>query len=216
MKHLGVLEASGLLVVERRGRERWNHINAVPLRQELERWLTPFGTRLAEASLALKQAVEATETEGDPMTDQKTQLASGEIDVASELEIAAPREKVFAAVTEVGQWWPHRFREGSSVVLERRVGGRFYEDWGDDSGALYGVVGTFDRPARFSIAGPMGMGGPVTSVWSLELVEAGPDRTVLRGSHRAFGDISDETREAYTQGWAGVYQALQDHLGISG
>ncbi|HEU4898462.1 MAG TPA: metalloregulator ArsR/SmtB family transcription factor, partial [Actinomycetota bacterium] len=36
MKHLGVLETAGLVVVRRRGRERWNHLNGVPLREAYE------------------------------------------------------------------------------------------------------------------------------------------------------------------------------------
>lgn len=31
MKHLTILERAGLVVVRRRGRERWNHLNVVPL-----------------------------------------------------------------------------------------------------------------------------------------------------------------------------------------
>ncbi len=31
MQHLKVLEKAGLVVVERRGRERWNHLDALPI-----------------------------------------------------------------------------------------------------------------------------------------------------------------------------------------
>lgn len=217
IRHLGVLAEAGLITVQRRGRERWNYLNAVPLRQELERWLTPFGGRLAEASIALKNAVENPQPEGDTSmsTDQRPRLAHGQIDAANEIEVAAPREKVFAALADVGTWWPHRFRDGAAVVFEPHVGGRWYEDWGDGNGALYGHVGTLERPARLSITGPMGMSGPVTSVWSIELEEAGPDRTIVRGSHRAFGDIDDDTAAGYTQGWGLVYRALVEHIGIT-
>ena len=36
MQHLKVLEAADLLIVERRGRERWNHLNPLPI-QEIHR-----------------------------------------------------------------------------------------------------------------------------------------------------------------------------------
>jgi DNA-binding transcriptional ArsR family regulator len=42
MKHLSVLEQAKLIVVRRRGRERWNYLNAVPLQRIYERWLRPF------------------------------------------------------------------------------------------------------------------------------------------------------------------------------
>jgi DNA-binding transcriptional ArsR family regulator/uncharacterized protein YndB with AHSA1/START domain len=247
MHHLGVLEAAGLVTVRRRGRERWNYLNAVPLRQELRHWLDPFGDRLAEASIALKRAAETTpRTADDPaadpaagtvggatggatedgadekrdgaedMTEQtigrRPRVARGEIDTATEIEIDAPRDRVFAALTEVGQWWPHRFREGSAVEFEAHVGGRWYEDWGGGNGALYGIVGALDRPGRLSITGPLGITGPVTGVWEVRLEEAGPGRTVLRGTHRAFGDIDEETEQGYRNGWGEVYSAFQKHL----
>src|SRR5918992_2896113 len=58
MKHLGVLEAAGLVVVRRRGRERWNHLNAVPLQQAAERWLAPYAGRWAGSLLRLKDVAE--------------------------------------------------------------------------------------------------------------------------------------------------------------
>ena len=42
MKHMGVLEHCGLLIVERRGRERWNYLNAARLREATDRWMTSF------------------------------------------------------------------------------------------------------------------------------------------------------------------------------
>jgi DNA-binding transcriptional ArsR family regulator len=42
MQHLDVLEAAGVVLVRREGRERWNELNAVPIQRELERWLNRF------------------------------------------------------------------------------------------------------------------------------------------------------------------------------
>lgn len=42
MQHLGVLTAAGLVIVERRGRERWNHLNALPIQAIHERWIGSF------------------------------------------------------------------------------------------------------------------------------------------------------------------------------
>ena len=42
MQHLGVLTDAGVVVVERRGRDRVNHLNAVPLREWYERWVQPM------------------------------------------------------------------------------------------------------------------------------------------------------------------------------
>src|SRR3984957_16020667 len=42
MQHLGVLVDAGLVIPERRGRDRVNHLNAVPLREWYERWGQPM------------------------------------------------------------------------------------------------------------------------------------------------------------------------------
>lgn len=193
MKHLGVLSEAGLVVVRRRGRERWNHLNAVPLRQAYERWMAPFAERAAVTSLRLKDFVE-----GRTM----------ELDVANEVTIDAPPERVFDGLLRMGEWWPHRFRAGSPVVLEPYVGGRFYEDWGAGDGALYATVTRLSRPAELAMSGPMGMGGPVTSVWSMTLSPS-ESGTVLALAHRAFGEISEESVAGYTAGWGEVLEALR-------
>jgi DNA-binding transcriptional ArsR family regulator len=42
MQHLSVLEKADLVVVERRGRERWNHLNALPIHDIQKRWVGPY------------------------------------------------------------------------------------------------------------------------------------------------------------------------------
>src|SRR5438045_2089493 len=113
MKHLGVLTDAGLVLVRRHGRERWNHLNAVPLRQAYERWMAPLAERAAVTSLRLKDFAER-QHEGAGM--------NGTLDVANEVRIAAPREKVFDALLKMGEWWPHRFREDGGVTLEPKIG----------------------------------------------------------------------------------------------
>ncbi|MEQ9499358.1 MAG: metalloregulator ArsR/SmtB family transcription factor [Deltaproteobacteria bacterium] len=61
MKHLTVLEAAGLLIVERRGRERWNHLNPVPIQAIYRRWIKPFEATKADGLLRLKRVAEAKE-----------------------------------------------------------------------------------------------------------------------------------------------------------
>jgi uncharacterized protein YndB with AHSA1/START domain len=135
--------------------------------------------------------------------------------VEQEITIAAPREKVFDALCEMGAWWPHLFVEGATVHLEPVVGGRFWEEWPNGSGALYATVTKLRRPELLACEGPMGMAGPVAGVFTFELSER-DGGTLVRGSHRAFGDIDDDTRADYTAGWAGVFEALRGHLGLVG
>lgn len=42
MQHLNVLVNANLVIIERRGRERWNHLNALPIQAIHQRWIGEF------------------------------------------------------------------------------------------------------------------------------------------------------------------------------
>lgn len=42
MQHLGVLERAGLVIVQRRGRERWNHLSPLPIKHIHDRWISSY------------------------------------------------------------------------------------------------------------------------------------------------------------------------------
>jgi DNA-binding transcriptional ArsR family regulator len=58
MKHLKVLEKGSLVIIERRGRERINHLNPVPIQTIYRRWIKPFDRLKADRLLRLKAAIE--------------------------------------------------------------------------------------------------------------------------------------------------------------
>jgi len=64
MKHLAILERAGLIIVERQGRERWNSLNAVPLRQIYERWISGYADHWAASLLRQAEGRVATERRG--------------------------------------------------------------------------------------------------------------------------------------------------------
>jgi len=57
MQHLNVLEKAGLIAVERRGRERWNHLDAVPLYDVQQRWIGPYAAHALAMLGALEKGV---------------------------------------------------------------------------------------------------------------------------------------------------------------
>jgi len=63
MKHLRALESAGLVQVERRGRERFNHLNPVPIQAISRRWIRPFERIAADRLLRLREVAEAPEKE---------------------------------------------------------------------------------------------------------------------------------------------------------
>src|ERR1700754_252793 len=54
MQHLKVLEEADLVIAERRGRERWNHLNPLPIRDIHERWIGPYAAYAVEKLAGLR------------------------------------------------------------------------------------------------------------------------------------------------------------------
>jgi DNA-binding transcriptional ArsR family regulator len=58
MQHLKVLEEADLVIVVRRGRERWNHLNPLPIQEIHERWIVPHAARAVAMLGRLKADLE--------------------------------------------------------------------------------------------------------------------------------------------------------------
>ena len=58
MLHLKVLGDAGLVIPVRRGRERWNYLNALPIRDIHDRWIGPYAAYAAEKLSDLKRELE--------------------------------------------------------------------------------------------------------------------------------------------------------------
>jgi uncharacterized protein YndB with AHSA1/START domain/DNA-binding transcriptional ArsR family regulator len=59
-KHLAILEESGLVSTVRRGREKLHYLNAAPIGEIAERWISRYDRRRVAALADLKRALEAT------------------------------------------------------------------------------------------------------------------------------------------------------------
>jgi DNA-binding transcriptional ArsR family regulator len=68
MQHLGVLEAGNLIVPRRVGRTRFNHLNAIPIQQIHDRWVTRYQAHWAEALVDLKDELEGRARPAGPGT----------------------------------------------------------------------------------------------------------------------------------------------------
>jgi DNA-binding transcriptional ArsR family regulator len=58
MKHLEVLVLANLVIVQKSGRTRWNHLNPVPIEQVCQRWVDGHVKRLAKSMTRLKSLLE--------------------------------------------------------------------------------------------------------------------------------------------------------------
>lgn len=133
--------------------------------------------------------------------------------IVLEYVIEASPDRVFRGVTaEIGAWWTHSFKEHKTVSLEPRVGGRFYEDWGDGQGALYATVTYLEAPRKLRLSGPMGMSGAVACAMEFALEDRGAS-TLLKLTHDILGTINPQVVEEYRAGWKELLgQSLKNHV----
>jgi len=59
MQHLGVLQKAELIIVQKKGRFRWNYLNAVPIREIYDRWINQYASPNVELLTKLKNDLEA-------------------------------------------------------------------------------------------------------------------------------------------------------------
>ena len=59
MQHLKVLEDADLVIVRRKGRERWNHLNPLPIKHIHERWIGAYAAGAVGLLDRLKSDLEA-------------------------------------------------------------------------------------------------------------------------------------------------------------
>ena len=58
MQHLKVLEDAGLVVARKDGRERWNHLNAIPIAALHERWIGSYAAYAADRLLQMQKGLD--------------------------------------------------------------------------------------------------------------------------------------------------------------
>jgi len=194
MRHLEVLSEAGLVTSRKRGRERWHYLNAVPLQKLHQRWAEPAAAGFASALLRLQDTVE---TEGRPMEPIRPT-----VDVALDIEIAAPPAAVFTALTkDAGGWWGHPFvtARATSLALDPRLGGLFTERW-DNGGQVIASVTGWAEDEHLQLTGSFHMGVGIGAA-TFDLAGSGAG-TLLRFSFRAIGVVDAAVAEDMSRGWA--------------
>ncbi len=222
MKHLGVLEAAGLVTVRRRGRERWNHLNVVPLQQIHDHWVRPYEALWAAPLLQFRRNLEQASptTETARMTDaplptpspEQQAAVAGMLKVHLEIDIRATRERVWQALTEqVDLWWPRDFLASANPLRMRfdaTLGGRLVEESAGGGGivwyTVYGLMPGYaiDMVGHVSPA----FGGPTQSLLRLELREH-DGATILALTDAVVGNVGPKTASSNEAGWRAIFEA---------
>jgi len=138
--------------------------------------------------------------------------------VEIQVTINAPQQRVWQALLyETPQWWRKDFftsPKTKAFVIEPRVGGRAYEDYGDGNGAMWFTVNLLDAPNRLQWVGHMGgsFSGPAISIVEINLEESG-NLTVLKLRDQLVGKANDQSIEQMTSGWKMLMEeALKQHV----
>src|ERR1700730_6864172 len=124
MKHLRLLEAAGLVVTRKAGREKLHYLNPVPIQLIHDRWVSKYTRPRAAALAALKQELEGGQTMAAPKQ-------------VYQVYIRATPEQVWDAITRPD--FTARYFFGSRVDTTGETGSqiRHYAPdgttlWGDD------------------------------------------------------------------------------------
>lgn len=203
MKHLQILEDCGLVIVRRKGRTRFNYLNAVPLQEMHDRWVSKYQSKLAASLLNLKYEAENLDKGDRDM--EKMKIDSFQIE--QEITIEASRETVYKALTaEIDKWWTFRLGEKESKLsIDPKINGLFFEDWGNGQGAVWGTITYLKENEEIRLNGLLGMKGAVNSSYSYRLETVG-NATFLKLSHDAVGLLEPHWEEAHKLGWNELLQ----------
>jgi uncharacterized protein YndB with AHSA1/START domain len=133
-KHLAVLEAANLITTVRQGREKLHYLNAAPIAEVAERWITHYERPRVEALTDLKRALE------DPMDRPDFVYTS---------YIRTTPERLWQALTDPA--WTRRWWDATELHSDWQVGSTVR--WEHHGVSLEGpeqVVLECDPPRRLS------------------------------------------------------------------
>lgn len=91
------------------------------------------------------------------------QIANQEAVVCKSVRVAVPIERAFSVfVEEMERWWPAKHHLGAApfqtIIVEPRVGGRWYERAADGQECEWGTVLAWDPPRRVAFSWHLGPG----------------------------------------------------------
>jgi DNA-binding transcriptional ArsR family regulator/uncharacterized protein YndB with AHSA1/START domain len=136
MKHLRLLEAAGLVVSRKVGREKLHYLNPVPVQLIHDRWVSKYTRPRVSALAALKREFEGSES----MSDAPKQIY--------QVFIQATPEQIWDAITKPE--FTAKYFYGSKVETTGEAGSPI-RHYAPDGKTLWGdnVVLESDRPKRF-------------------------------------------------------------------
>jgi uncharacterized protein YndB with AHSA1/START domain len=131
------------------------------------------------------------------------------MNIEQTLEIKAAPEKVFEGLIQhlcdmEGEPGKPRVK----LKMERKPGGRWYRDLGNESGHLWGFIQSIKPPALLEIFGPLMMSYPIAGHLIVRLTRTS-NGTQLVFKNEVFGPIPAEYRDGMAEGWGQLLEAMK-------
>jgi uncharacterized protein YndB with AHSA1/START domain len=141
--------------------------------------------------------------------------------VRKSIRVKASQAHAFEVFTSgLGRWWPHTHSIGTApvkdVVMETRLGGRWYQLGEDGSQATVGKILLWEPPNRFVIS------WDINSQWKADLtvssevevrfVADGPDATLVELEHRKVEQMGAQAGEKMRGDVDGGWPAMLEHF----
>ena len=209
-KHLAVLEAAGVVTVRWRGREKLHHLDAVPINDIAERWLSRYDRRRAEALADLRTALEGARPMDDfvyttyirttaeqlwqALTEPAFTRRYWGVELTSDWTVGSPVSWRFAGAT---------MAEPEQVVLVSEPPHRLSYTW-------HAITEEFGRAIEADPAELAELAAEPLSQVTFEIEERG-EMVRLTVTHGGFADGS-RLREGIGVGWPEILSSLKSLL----
>jgi uncharacterized protein YndB with AHSA1/START domain len=141
--------------------------------------------------------------------------------VRKSIRVNATQAHAFEVFTSgIGRWWPRHATIGTApmkeVVLEPRLGGRWYQLAEDGSQAKVGEILVWEPPRRFIVSWDLNSNWkPDTTVSSeveVKFTADGPNATLVELEHRKFERMGAEAGAKMRKDVDGGWPGMLDHF----
>jgi uncharacterized protein YndB with AHSA1/START domain len=193
MKHLRVLEAAGLVVSRRRGREKLHFLNAVPIRLIHDRWTSKYAAPWTAALSDLKRDLEKT------------------MEKVFEIYIKTTPERLWEAITDPEMRRKYTF--GIGVTSDWTVGSRY-------EGVTPALAGPIIEGENLEVDPPRRLVQNFRALWSDDVKREGTSRVTWEiepvGDSCCLTVTHDQLREGANSeiygGWPMILSGLKTLL----
>ena len=145
--------------------------------------------------------------------------------VSKSIRVNATQAHAFEVFTSgLGHWWPRDHGIGKkptkAVVMETRLGGRWYELSEDGSQATVGKIIVWEPPRRFVMTWDINSqwkpDSTVSSEVEVRFIAEGANATRVELEHRKFEQMGAEAGESMRndveRGWPGMLERFKQHV----